>query len=487
MLELFAIVLTIGALLYYTLHVSMWFIGVCAVVLAGFVIVITRSRRGVVLALIAGGALMLGAVSVWRVDTPIDRKIYGNRAFDARVLSVDRRIDRTNIVIVDTQHNQKLQVRSPQQVQVLPGDFVSVRGVVAPIEDFVTDSGRVFAYEAYMGSKGIVGVVTKPIIGPVTDHEFALARVPTILRYRIADIFARYIQFPFDGVVAGMTVGYQGGLPDAISDLFRDTGVLHVLVLSGYNITLLAGFLGLMLKGVPFKLRSAITVIAILMLVLISGAGVASVRAGVMGGIAVLAGLSVRTYQPMRALVVAYLCFFFISPTMVFVDPGFHLSFLATMFMILVLPKIEALFHWIPETQGIDLRELIMLAVSAPVFMLPYLMYFSGNFPLSSPLANIVFAIVTPVIMIGGIVLVSLAFVPTLASIVGSLISVLGSFVLGLLELCARIPIWHTPPVPWWCVSLVYGALVFALFRREISEYMQQQYRMFRRQPSASG
>ncbi len=485
MLELATIVLTIGAMLYRIADMSIVEIGCVAMFLVVVVSVFLRSKQGIICGALLGGMLIIGAIALWRVDVPVDTAIYGKRAFDVRVVSVDRRLDKTNVVVVDEQYDQKLQVSTTEKVDVLPGDHVTVRGNVEAPEDFVTDSGRIFGYEAYLGSKGIVGLVRNAIIGPVTEHDMALARFPTRVRYAFADIFARHVSFPFDGVLAGMIVGYQGGLPDYISDLFRNTGVLHVLVLSGYNITLLAGFLALLLKGLPFKLRSLITALAILMLVLISGAGVASVRAGIMGGIAVFAGLSIKTYQPMRALWIAYLFFFFISPTSIFVDPGFHLSFLATMFMILVLPKVETLFHFIPKTNHIDLRELIMLAVSAPIFMLPYMMYFSGSFPLSSPFANVLFALITPIIMISGILLIALSWIAPAATLVGVLLSGFGSVVLGILRVFDRLYLWQTPALAWWGVTGVYVVVLTFLFKRELTEFLWQWYRALRRRTSS--
>lgn len=484
MLELAALMITLGALLYRTGGLEIISIGYIGLAIGMMVMLLLRSRQGIILGLLAGCVVVLGAVAVWRVDAPLDETMFGNRAFDARVVSVDRRLQKTNIVVVDTEHDEKLQLSVKDRTALLPGDHVTVRGVVERPEDFVTDTGRIFEYQAFLESKGVVGLVSNPIIGPVTDTSFSLTRIPTIIRYKVADIFSRFISFPFDGVLAGMVVGYQGGLPQSIQDLFRNTGVLHVLVLSGYNITLLAGFLAVLLKRLPFKMRNLVTIVAIVLLVLVSGAGVASVRAGIMGGIAVLAGLSIRQYQPARALTVAFLIFFFMSPTTIFVDPGFHLSFLATLFMILVLPKVETLFAWIPQTKHVDLRELLMLALSAPMFMLPYMMYFSGNFPLSAPIANILFALVTPIIMIVGILLVALAWVTPLASLIGVLVSGLGSFVLWFLRWCDTIYIWQTPPLQWWGVMGIYVAVLILLFRKELTLFVSQQYRALRQRPN---
>jgi predicted membrane metal-binding protein len=136
------------------------------------------------------------------------------------------------------------------------------------------------------------------------------------------------------------------------------------------------------------------------LIVLISGAGVAAVRAGIMGTIALSAGLLRRSYLPLRALTISLLFFFFTNPIIIFADPGFHLSVLATIFMILVVPKIETLFLFVSEK--FNSRELVILALCVPLFMLPYTMYFSGLVPMASPFANILMAITTPFFMLAG-------------------------------------------------------------------------------------
>lgn len=482
MIEIGVVVLTIGALLY-RIGVSMGVIAIVAVTITVIISIWTRTRTGMIAGLVCGAVLILGALTLWRVDMPISPSVYGNRAFDAYVVSVDRRLDRTIVIVREGKHRFQTSVMGASSI--LPGDYVTVRGSVVEAEDFTTDTGRVFGYRAYLASRGIVAMVQNPTVVLVEKGTLSLPRIATVIRYGVADIFARYVQFPFDGVMAGMLVGYQGGLPSYTQDLFRNTGVLHVLVLSGYNITLLAGFLAILLRHLPFRLRTGITLGAIILLVLVSGAGVAAIRAGIMGSIAVLAGLSLRTYQPLRALVLAYLFFFFISPTSIFVDPGFHLSFLATLFMVLVLPKVERLFYFIPKTKHIDVRELLMLAFLVPMFMLPYLMYFSGMFPLVSPVANILLALATPIVMVGGIIIVLISWIPFLGSIIGTIVSWGGSALLRALHFGEQLPIWQTPALPWWGVTSIYASILFVLFRIEISAHLSQLYRMLRLVPSS--
>jgi competence protein ComEC len=386
---------------------------------------------------------------------------------------VNRQLEKTSIIVSDKEFGRRIQVGTTEK-GLLPGDTITVRAQVDPPEDFVTQTGRLFGYTDYLASKGIVGLANNAIVVVVKQGGFSLARITTIIRFKIADIFADRIVFPFDGVLAGMIVGYQGGIPSSIQDLFKNTGVLHVLVLSGYNITMLAGFLAILLKGLPMKIRVGITITLIVLLVLVSGSGVASVRAGIMGSIALLGSLSLRTYQPMRALVLSYLLFFFISPGTIFADPGFHLSFLATMFMILILPKVELLFRFIPQTKHIDLRELLMLALSAPIFMLPYTMYFSGNFPLASPVANILMAVVTPVLSIVGILLIALCWLGPVAVFIGTVTSWAGVLILRILTWSSHMPVWNAPFLASGWTVLFYSALIVILFKKEISLYLAQ-------------
>lgn len=482
MIELATVMLTLGAVMYYTLDFD-----ISTIVFVGFLIFVFfglsfRSRVSFYFGLIMAGMLILGALSIWRVDSEIPNELFGSRAFTANVVSVDKRLDRTLVVVRDDDFQKKIQLSILGNVDYLPRDKISIRGHVSKPKDFVTDNGRIFGYISYLGSKGIVGVVSNANTVLVEKGNFSPTRLATIIRYKVAEILAKNISFPFDGVIAGMIVGYQGGLPQNIQEIFRNTGVLHVLVLSGYNIALLAGFLALLLRKISFKLRSVVTMGAIILLVLISGAGVASVRAGIMGSITLLAGLAVRTYQPMRALFLAYILFFFLSPQTIFVDPGFHLSFLATLFMVAVLPKVEKIFSFVPSTKYINTREIVMLAVSIPFFMLPYIMYFSGNFPIVSPLANILMAIVTPIIMSVGILIILISWITPLSFIVGYTTSAFGKLIILLLDTSSRMPMWNTPTLSWWGVLTIYLGILFILFRPEIKNYFLQMKKMLRPQ-----
>ncbi len=479
MLILFCISLIFGATLFFSFGFSILEVSIVSVLWGTLFCFVLKNKRAIILGLALGTTVLLGAIRVWMI--PVVEPPLGNQAFVGVIKSVDERLDKTLLRVRIKDTNTNIQVTIREKQNLLPGDTVSVRGKVELPEDFVTDTGRIFDYDSYLSSRGVDAVVSFAQVVRIKQANFSINKLATQIRNFIAETLAENINFPVDGIVAGMLVGFQGAIPKYLSDIFRETGTLHTLVLSGYNITVLAGFLGLLFRKLPFKIKTVLIALGIGTLVLISGAGVAATRAGIMGSIALLSGVTLQSYNVLRALFVSLLFFFFLSPETIFVDPGFHLSFLATLFIVTILPILKERFTFIPNSK-FNLRELIILAVGLPIFMLPYMMYFSGLFPLVSPVANIFLAPIIPVLMLGGVAVVSLSFVPFVSSAIGFIVSFIGDIAIRVLTFFASFPQWQTPTLPGWCVVLFYFILFVTIFRKEIVIYFAHLRNIFQQQ-----
>ncbi len=472
MIESIALAITLGAILFHY-NPSFGFIATISVsiVLAG--IFYFKTKRGFVLSCIIGASFVLGAVFLWYM-TP-DSIVFGKRVLQGTVSDIDTRLEKSSVGIVsDSGENIRLQIRGG--TDLLPGDSVTVSGIVKQPESFMTNTGRMFDYEGYLLARGVSGIMQNPtILQRVPYTGFSISRVSTIVRLDIAHTFSKYVSFPIDGVVAGMVVGYQGGLTPDMQNIFKYTGTLHALVLSGYNVSLLAVILAAVLFVLPFRIRIIFSGIAILALVCISGAGVSAIRAGLMGGISLLGLFFSRTYNAWRALIIAYLIVFCISPFVLFYDPGFQLSFIASFFMILFLPKVLNYIDFIPEKKlYLPLREMCALGFILPIFMLPYTMYFSGIVPTSSPFANIVVAIVVPILTILGIILLCVSWISPLASVFGTLISVLGAVLVGVLRFFNTFPIIPMPAISGSEIAGIYILFCIFFFKKDLMTFWWQ-------------
>lgn len=472
MFEIALIALTVGAVLVHSFGLSLFVIAVCSILFAIGFFLLFPSKRSFIICPILAIICFIGAVRMSLQNSVTPQGLYGERVVVGNILSTDKRLDSTRFVLRDSVYKKNIQVLLYQDLDVLSGDTVQITGVIERPEDFITDTNRLFHYTEYLQSKSISAVANDVVVISIKDSTKSIARFADTIRYSSALIVSTYISFPYDGIVSGMLLGYQGGIPKSTDDLFRATGIVHVVVLSGYNITLLVVFLGIILRRVPQHVRLALIGISVAVLVLISGAGVAGVRAGIMGVIGLLAIATLQKYKPFRALLVTYLLFFLYSPLSIFSDPGFHLSFLATFFIVLIIPKIEIFFHFIPETHFVSIRELVVLAISMPLLLLPYMMYFSGIFPLASIPANILLALITPIVMVGGALVIALSFIAPIAMLLGKILSVVLEIILSLVQLLAHLPIYNTPELSSWGVVIFYGVLFLLLFRKELQQFI---------------
>jgi hypothetical protein len=116
----------------------------------------------------------------------------------------------------------------------------------------------------------------------------------------------------------------------------------------------------------------------------------------------------------------------------------------------------------------IDIRELVTLAVAMPLFVLPYTMYFSGLAPLAAIPANILLAIVTPLITILAGSLVAVSFAAPIASLLGLLTSVIVNATVSFLHLCSHLPLWNTPTLSGWRVAAIYAVVSLVLMKDEL-------------------
>lgn len=436
-------------------------------------------RRAFLIALTLTLTMFAGVYRLSLIDPPVPR--YGTGERQGVVRSVDTRLDKTIYTVREKERNAKVQVHTTTG-GLLPGDRVTFEGNLQKPQAFLTDSGRMFDYEGYLASRGVSGVMFRGEIELEKAYDLSvegvvwisLIRFATNIRFFIADTLGNFITFPVDGIISGMLVGYQGGIPEGVSDTFRNTGLLHMLVLSGYNITMLGAGIGVLFKRAPLMVKNIAIAIGILLLVLVSGAGVSAIRAGVMGGIGILATSSRNNYDAFRALLVSFVLFFIVSPLSILYDPGLHLSFLATFFLIALLPKIVRFFWWVPNIWNGGLREYIALTSGIALFMVPYLLYFSGVFPYVTPLANALVGPLVPLFMLGGLFVVFLSPISVIADAVGTVVSFAGQWVLKGMSFLETLPIYQHPPFSWWVLVVIYGSIVLLFFWREILAFRQR-------------
>jgi len=225
-------------------------------------------------------------------------------------------------------------------------------------------------------------------------------------RGQIEQVFNSLLPEPQSSLLSGILLGAKGQMPQNFLNNLRKTGTMHVIVASGYNITVIAGFLISFFTG-AFGRRKAIlfALVGIIAYTLMAGGQPAIVRAAIMGSLTYLAQLLGREKDVVITLGLAGGIMLLISPLMLF-DIGFQLSFLATAGILFVSPLFKGRLFKLPI-----LGEELKVTLSAQLGVLPIILTNFGQVSFISPLINALVLPIIPTIMSLGVLVAIFGFI----------------------------------------------------------------------------
>ncbi len=205
-----------------------------------------------------------------------------------------------------------------------------------------------------------------------------------LARYRQirADIFTDGMSAPQGGIAAALLIGDRRHVDDATYDMFRFSGLAHLLAILGLHMGLLCfGVIGFargvmaIMPGlavrVPVHKYAALTgLMAAALYVVLSGASISASRAFLMAVLIILAILSDRLALTLRNVAIAALFLLAVNPLML-LTAGFQMSFAATAALVIRFENYAGnprsgwrLSRWF--------RELVNSSVIASLATLPY-------------------------------------------------------------------------------------------------------------------
>lgn len=169
-----------------------------------------------------------------------------------------------------------------------------------------------------------------------------IRQLPARLRGRVRQAIDRHFA-DHGALVRALVLGERGGLdPDLTADLAR-SGLAHLLAISGLHVGIVASLVLMAFRGLGGS-RPAAAAAAIGAVVLLAGIAVprASIRRATWMATAVLAGITLgRRHRALDALALAGMALGLADPLVVR-DPGFQLSFAATVGILAWSPGLKA-------------------------------------------------------------------------------------------------------------------------------------------------
>lgn len=246
--------------------------------------------------------------------------------------------------------------------------------------------------------------------------------VPGDVAMQVRDWFAGAVRLAIPEPEASLGIGYLVGqrrsLPPELDQALQIAGLTHIVVASGYNLTILVRLARRLLVKISKYLAALSAGGMIVAFVAVSGMSPSMSRAGLVAGLSLLAWYYGRKFHPLVLLPFAAAITLLVNPSYGWNDLGWQLSFAAFGGVMIMAPLAQRSFFG--DKKPGTVRQILGETVSAQICTLPILLLAFGEFSNVAILANLLVLPFVPLAMLLTFIAgVGALLVPGLAGLIG--------------------------------------------------------------------
>ncbi|MDP3147664.1 MAG: DNA internalization-related competence protein ComEC/Rec2 [Ignavibacteria bacterium] len=272
-----------------------------------------------------------------------------------------------------------------------PGNVVSVLGTYNKGKG--TRNPGEFDYRAYLLRQGVTGFLSVKNPQDIVVINSTVSSFPSwvfSIRKSIANKIDELQQPQSVGLLKGLVLGDKSEIDNETKMEFINSGVAHVLAVSGQQVGFIAIIFIILFGRVNIYLRTALTIISLIFFLLITGLQAAVLRATIMAFVVFAASLTGREINAWNTIAIAALIILLNDVNQLF-DPGFQLSFVAVMATIGLYPYFSV---WLKELnlKNKFVKELLIMffmSLAAQIGVLPFTNFYFGKISIVSLIANL--------------------------------------------------------------------------------------------------
>ena len=419
------IVIGVIAAQYYSAFGSVSWLLV-GIVLAGFAF----WRRYIYLLLIvfvAGGVVGLWRGSIDQQQLQPYKKMIGYHATIIGKVSEDADIGKrgelmlrlSDIRVDGHELIGSVWVSGPTKFDIKRSDIVTVQGELS------AGFGN-FAASMYYAE---IVKVQRPVPGDVARQA----------RDGFADEARKAIPEPEASLGIGYLVGQRRALPPELDEALKIAGLTHIVVASGYNLTILVRLARRLFVKISRYTALAMSGGLVAGFIAITGMGPSMSRAGLIAGLSLLAWYYGRRFHPLVLLPFTAAITLIVNPSYGWNDLGWQLSFAAFAGVMILAPLIQAYFFGDKEPGTV--RQILGETVSAQLVTLPTLVLAFGQFSNVAIVANLLVLPLVPLAMLltftAGI---GALLFPAFAGVIGWPATFILEYMVGVAKYVAALP-----------------------------------------------
>lgn len=283
---------------------------------------------------------------------------------------------------------------------------------------------------------------------------------------QVRDWFASNVQKAVSEPAASLGLGYLLGqkraLPDELQQALVITGLTHVVVASGYNLTILVRLARRLFEKISKYLSALFATMMIIGFIAVTGASPSMSRAGLVAGLSLAAWYYGRRFHPLVLLPFAAAVTVLVDPTYAWNDLGWQLSFAAFAGVMIMAPLLQVYFFG-DKKPGI-IRQILGETISASIVTLPILVLAFGSLSNVAVIANLLVLPLVPLAMLLTFIAgLSTVILPQFAELFGLPAEWLLKYMLMVIDYLAGLS-WaqSTVDITAWMAWLAYALIIAA-------------------------
>lgn len=310
--------------------------------------------------------------------------------------------------------------------EVQYGDRIRATGVLALPATWDT-----FSYADYLGRQGVFSIMQYAGLEIVdSGHGDPLIAALLGLRKMVQRNIAAALPEPQAGLLTGILLGDEDGIPPELKDDFSRVGASHVVAISGFNMVIVSGIIVRALSSLFRRNKTIVTLNALSVIAIYSlfvGASPGILRAALMSGLLVVGSqLNRKTFVP-ASLAFATLLLSLGDPS-VLLDIEFQLSFLAVLGLSLFVDPLSTRFRQLLDrflpmrAAGVlhsILNEPLIVSIAAQITTLPLIVLYFGRLSLVAvPVNLLIVPVQAALLLLGMTASVVYAFIPVIGTLI---------------------------------------------------------------------
>jgi competence protein ComEC len=272
-----------------------------------------------------------------------------------------------------------------------------------------------FSYRDYLARHGVHSLMSRPhvtVLAGGQGHPFYHAVLA--FKERAQATIHRSLPGPHGALLGAVLLGNRDDLPPSLVDDFRTTGLSHLIVVSGFHVSVLVASLAAAVTPLLGRRQATwVTLVCLALYTILVGAGPSVQRAAVMGAVYLFAArfLGRPTFAP-AALVTAAGAMSLWNPLVLW-EVGFQLSFSATLGIMLYAERMQrAAWTFLARRSDAETAtriskpflEIVIVSLSAQILTLPLVAAYFGQLSLVTLPANLLVLPAQPALLtLGGL------------------------------------------------------------------------------------